>query len=402
MISRSTSAVWLAALLLTFFTLLFPSKGQDVVVWPDGPTEVAPEIVAGLEESHSRWLAFQSQIDGSYRYEVVFSSFSGYRSTTTIEAMQGIVSRRSFEESLPFYLDAQPLYYVEEGSEIGSHTRGANPHTMEELYEIARGVLAEPLESYERLVTGYGPNGILESCYKYDVRIADDVPRKGVFIQNFSPVDSIRISQDTVDELEKSFARWSQWKQRINGNYRYEVHNSFFNEYRSQTTLVASGGVISKRRFVEQHPDNQDLAPRSYEETGSEVGSNERGAAPHTLEELYDIARGVLAEPLLPFERLVVKYDTNGILSFCYKYDSNVSDRPPSNGVLILNLVSLERNATRGNTRARRFSRAELLLKIRRNKIELFKTYWIENRRKRHAERREIKKRIRKLFRLLE
>jgi hypothetical protein len=141
-----------------------------------------PEEVEQLEESYRKWLEAKNGVNGNYLYRVTFSSFSGFRSTTTITATAGEVSERSYVESLPIYFDFAPRDYVESGSELGTNEPGAPAKTLDELYEIARMVLQTPMYPFEMLRLHFDDRGLLDACYIFNTLIADDAPINGVSI----------------------------------------------------------------------------------------------------------------------------------------------------------------------------------------------------------------------------
>ena len=137
-----------------------------------------------LEKSHAAWEEARRRSGGNYSYEVRFYSFIGFQSVTTITATRGVISKREYRESFPPFLDIEPQHYIEEGEDIGTNPRGAPPRTVEALYTNARSVLETTLEPFERLVFRLDERGLLRTCFYYDARIADDVPRNGVMIEN--------------------------------------------------------------------------------------------------------------------------------------------------------------------------------------------------------------------------
>lgn len=153
-----------------------------------------PEQVEQLEESYRKWIEAKTRVNGNYLYRVTFSSFSGFRSTTTITATAGEVSERSYVESLPNYLDFPPRDYVESGSELGTNEPGAPARTLDELYEIARTVLQTPMKPFEMLRLHFDDRGLLDTCYIFNTLIADDAPINGVSITGLT------LSDDTIEE----------------------------------------------------------------------------------------------------------------------------------------------------------------------------------------------------------
>jgi hypothetical protein len=74
--------------------------------------------------------------------------------------------------------------WTEKGNQLGIHQEGAPLKTLDDLYQEAQQLLETKLTPEQRLYVRFDKQGLLESCFYVDTRIAGDAPRKGVAIGN--------------------------------------------------------------------------------------------------------------------------------------------------------------------------------------------------------------------------
>ncbi|MBL7558876.1 hypothetical protein JAO71_03585 [Olleya sp. YSTF-M6] len=95
-----------------------------------------------FEISQKTWLNFKESSNNSYKYIVTLGSWVGFVWETTIIVENGIVTQRDFEYTVTdgISTDIQPdeIQWTETGSEIGSHENGAEPITLDEVYDKAQ------------------------------------------------------------------------------------------------------------------------------------------------------------------------------------------------------------------------------------------------------------------------
>ncbi|UCS95180.1 hypothetical protein KZP23_09290 [Echinicola marina] len=99
--------------------------------------------------------------------------------------------------------------------------------------------------------------------------------------------------KDTQNQLERSEKKWGLLKSENNESYRYTVSTSSWTGYSSLTTITVQDGFVTKREFESYNVDNEggkELVD-FYVEEGEEIGVNEEGTAPLTLDKLYDICK---------------------------------------------------------------------------------------------------------------
>jgi len=165
-----------------------------------GPALVAPRSeppnLAAFNKSLATWKQLKAKCGGNYSYKVRWSSFVGFGNETEIVCSNNKVIARKYREwqggpgmAIPRPIgQAKPkeVRWSEKLGEIGKHKKGAKPKTLDELYADAKKVLETKLPAHQRLFVRYDKQGLLNSCFTVDTRIADDAPRNGVMISNIT------------------------------------------------------------------------------------------------------------------------------------------------------------------------------------------------------------------------
>ena len=130
-----------------------------------------------FEASQKTWLTFKESSNNSYRYTVTNESWTGSSWETSITVENGIVIQRDFEftstEGLSTNIKQSDLQWTETGSEIGSHENGAEPITLDEIYNKAQNDwLIKRNNTTTYLETKN--NGMISTCGYVDKQCADD------------------------------------------------------------------------------------------------------------------------------------------------------------------------------------------------------------------------------------
>jgi predicted secreted protein len=152
--------------------------------------------LTGLNKSLATWKTLKAKCGGNYSYKIRWSSFVGFGNETEIVCRQNTVTQRKYREwksgpgmAIPMPIN-QPkpkdVTWTETGAQIGTNKKGSPPKTLDELYAEARKILATKLSTHQRLYVRYDKQGLLQSCFYVDTRIADDAPRKGVMISSIT------------------------------------------------------------------------------------------------------------------------------------------------------------------------------------------------------------------------
>jgi hypothetical protein len=182
-----------------FSLLTLPACGLALSVMMSLPVVGQEEATAestvlaseSLAKSLQTWQELRLKCGGNYSYTVAFASWVGFGHSTEIVVRNNKVVERKYSE---FNRNAPPPppepettpgeKWTEKGEHLGSHNEGAPPKTLDDLYKEAQKVLETKLSPTQRLYVSFDKQGLLESCFYVDTRIADDAPRKGVAIGN--------------------------------------------------------------------------------------------------------------------------------------------------------------------------------------------------------------------------
>ena len=145
-----------------------------------------------LARSLKKWQELKKQCGGNYSYQVRHSSFTGAGSATTIIVRANKVTERRYEmfDGRPASPEVGPSHrpvapkWIEKGAEIGKHKEGDAPKSLDDIYAEAKTVLAAKLEPHQKRYIRFDAQGLIYYCFYVDTRIADDVPKTGVSIDN--------------------------------------------------------------------------------------------------------------------------------------------------------------------------------------------------------------------------
>ncbi|WP_186757662.1 hypothetical protein [Echinicola salinicaeni] len=129
-----------------------------------------------FEKSERNWQVLKNQNDESYRYQVSTSSWTGYSSITTITVIDGLVTKRAFESyNLKDDGGKELVYsYVEEGEEIGADDNGADPLTLDMLYDVCKDEYLTVDQKSNTIYFTEFDNGLVKSCGYVPENCVDD------------------------------------------------------------------------------------------------------------------------------------------------------------------------------------------------------------------------------------
>ncbi|MGC1204879.1 MAG: hypothetical protein WA839_08345 [Flavobacteriaceae bacterium] len=130
-----------------------------------------------FENSHNAWLNFKESTNNSYKYTVGSGTWAGSYMETTISVSNGVITQRYFKytetDGLSEDIPEQELEWTENENEIGNHQDGAEPITLDEIYEKAKQdwlIKRKNTQTYFET----GNNGIISSCGYRDKNCVDD------------------------------------------------------------------------------------------------------------------------------------------------------------------------------------------------------------------------------------
>ena len=144
-------------------------------------------------------------------------------------------------------------------------------------------------------------------------------------------------------QFEKSFKLWLEIKDDCQGNYSYNKKWSSWTGFGHTTTITVSNNRVTERKFESvgaPHPDGRPVDKNRWTERGEFIGSssNKQAHPPKTLDQLYSEAKELLAKPIPPFHKGVLRLNKQGLLLSCYLLDTRIADDGPVKGVNITSI----------------------------------------------------------------
>lgn len=150
-------------------------KGDDINIL----TTLTGENGFNYTESLKEWNTLKTSHGASYSYETTFTSWTGFKKSTVISVEDGKVTGRSYREyrmngnSGEYHLIDS---YDERNTSLDTHTKGASPLTIDELYENCaeeyltansqnNTIYFETIPSGIMSMCGYTENSCVDDCY---------------------------------------------------------------------------------------------------------------------------------------------------------------------------------------------------------------------------------------------
>lgn len=135
-----------------------------------------------IQKSEQLWQSIKSYYP-DYHYEVLFSSWVGFRHSTIVRINEHQVNSREYKA-----WDAQRRlahYWKELGSEVGLHAEGAAPLTLDQLYTRCEQLIGNYYKDNNRFRLKFDEQGLLKSCSYSSKQCADDCSQ-GIEIENLN------------------------------------------------------------------------------------------------------------------------------------------------------------------------------------------------------------------------
>lgn len=110
---------------------------------------VTGESGYNYRDSRKQWMRLKAEHKNSYQYSILELSFTNNGSETTITVKNGKVTARDYEAFLISEEDGSRTIlstYSEEKKDLGTHTEGAPPVTIDDLYDtcLAKYLTVDP------------------------------------------------------------------------------------------------------------------------------------------------------------------------------------------------------------------------------------------------------------------
>lgn len=141
-------------------------------------TELRGERGLSYDESLNKWNELKNKNGNSYIYQTTFRSWTGYGGTTELKIEEGTVTYRKYQGFEINQTDGHKEVletYFETLDKLGSHDIGANPLTIDELYETCakdylvvdeknNTIYFETAENGLMTLCGYRQEGCMDDC----------------------------------------------------------------------------------------------------------------------------------------------------------------------------------------------------------------------------------------------
>ena len=128
-------------------------------------------------KSYQSWIAFKAASGNSYDYLVVSNSWTGYSTETLISVRSGVITARHFVARISKNDGTGQVTVVEEwlegNAQVGTHQKGANPQTLDEVYAMAKTTWLLKREDAKTFFEATN-NGMISSCGYVPNACADD------------------------------------------------------------------------------------------------------------------------------------------------------------------------------------------------------------------------------------
>lgn len=151
-------------ILFLFFTALASACKKDDIA-----------NASDFDKSYKAWKKFKTSSANSYRYMVITTSWTGYRTETILTIVDGKIVQRAYVAKITRY--PNPTTIAEEWTEttgnLNSHQNGAATLTLEDVYTKAK---TDWLLKREKSKTYFeaNHNGMISTCGYVDDNCADD------------------------------------------------------------------------------------------------------------------------------------------------------------------------------------------------------------------------------------
>ena len=138
---------------------------------------------ASLEKSSRSWLNYKTAHNNSYQYKVEGASWTGTSWQTSFTVVNGKVTQRQFELKC---LGVIEISWIEYENEIGINKLGAEPLTLDQIYDKARTEWLIKRKNTEFFFET-DKNGLISLCGYVEKYCMDDCFR-GVRISYIKPI----------------------------------------------------------------------------------------------------------------------------------------------------------------------------------------------------------------------
>ncbi|MFD1096383.1 hypothetical protein [Salegentibacter chungangensis] len=161
------------------YLILIPSFLLSCSIAQEKSGKIEGNSGINYNESKEMWAEMKEVNGNSYSYTLEFISWTGAGSRTTITVKDGIVAERYYEAFLQKTEDGEhneeiTETYTETNDEIGSHEAGAEPLSVDELYELCLAEYLVVNETENTIYFNTTQQGVISECGYVPENCVDD------------------------------------------------------------------------------------------------------------------------------------------------------------------------------------------------------------------------------------
>lgn len=141
--------------------------------------DIEGESGFSYKESKEAWLELKEINGDSYHYTILFLSWTGFGNRTIITVVEGEVNERYYEaferrEENGGQIEEITESYHEMSEDLGTHEEGAEPLTIDELYQICIARYLSVDEQSNSIYFNTNDAGVITTCGYVPKNCADD------------------------------------------------------------------------------------------------------------------------------------------------------------------------------------------------------------------------------------
>jgi len=143
--------------------------------------------------------------------------------------------------------------------------------------------------------------------------------------------DLKKIVSEQGHSFEESIELWNDLKKNNSNSYKYTSTFTSAFGFGSSTEITVTDGKVAERSYKEfaVDPSTGELTEsdtNNYTEASSEIGTNQIGFAPLTIDELYDSCSGEYLKVSESENIIYFETEPNGLINLCGYFPNTCAD----------------------------------------------------------------------------
>lgn len=140
-----------------------------------------------FDKSYRAWLSFRKSCNNTYQYTRITSSWTGFKTSTTLFVENGVVVKRAFTVEEMWKEPNVIESWEEDLTQLNTHESGAEVLTLDALYNKAKTVWLKVDASTNEIIFETKHSGMISTCGYVPHGCADDC-FTGVTISEIKPL----------------------------------------------------------------------------------------------------------------------------------------------------------------------------------------------------------------------